>query len=251
MTLPAFKTLSYQTEGDVATITLLNSFSDMTMIKELTKVCDHLEDSNPCSVVVLRGSEGRFNLGINFSDFRSDAPMDIHGFNKWERICTRIERLPKVSISVLEGGVIGGGFQLSLVTDVRIAAPQAYFQLPELKQGFLPGMAVFRMAKYIGLGRAKRLILQCVRLSAQEAQDLGLVDVVSEDLDVALRQSIASFRPIHPVSIQLARRLLNESFHDSFEDAIGHFLAAQHRSVLQSAFLNTLRQAKDSDDDTI
>ena len=82
MTQRPFKTISYQTQGEVATVTLLNPFSDMTMIKELTAVCDHLEDENPCSVVVLRGSEDRFNLGINFSDFRSDAPMDIHGFNK-------------------------------------------------------------------------------------------------------------------------------------------------------------------------
>ncbi len=244
MSLSELKTVSYRTEGEVATIELLRPYSDMVMVKELTAICNHLEDENPCTVVVLRGAEGRFNLGINFSEFRDNGPMDIHGFNKWEKLCTRIERLPKVSIALLEGDVLGGGFQLALVTDLRIAAPSAVFQLPEVKQGFLPGMAVFRLAKYIGLGRAKRLILQSERLSAAQALELGLVDQVGADLDELLVSGIAQFQPIHPVTVQLARRLLNESFHDSFEDAIGHFLAAQHRSILQSAFLDTLREAQ-------
>ena len=132
-------TLQYTTEGNVATIELTQEYSTMLMIKELTKVCNHLEDENPCQVVVLKGSENCFSRGLHFGEFHDKKALDIHGFNKWEKICTRIERLPKVTISILQGAVIGGGFQLSLVTDVRIASPDAYFQLPELKQGFLPG----------------------------------------------------------------------------------------------------------------
>ena len=112
------KTIEYETRGDVATITLTNAHSCMRMVKELTSVCDDLEDVNPCKVVVLRGTKGRFNRGLNFQDFNIDKPMDIHGFNKWEKICVRIERLPKVTIAALEGDVVGGGLQLALVADV-------------------------------------------------------------------------------------------------------------------------------------
>jgi enoyl-CoA hydratase len=237
-------TLDYKTNGTVATIRFLQDRSTMKMIKELTVVCNHLEDENPCSTVIFQGSNGHFNRGINFQEFRPDTPMDIHGFNKWEKMCVRIERLNKITIAVLEGDVIGGGFQIALCTDLRIAHPKAHFSLPEVKLGFLPGMAVFRLAKYIGLGHAKRIVLQSAELSAHLAFELGIVDVISEDLEQATQQAVEKFQPINPITIQLARRLLNESFHDSFEDAIGHFLAAQQRAISQDTFNDTLKKSQ-------
>lgn len=234
--------IQYTTEGNIATITLLHAQSDMLMVRELTKALHHIEDENPCSVVVFRGSNGNFNRGINFAEFKPDTPMDIHGFNKWEKLLVQIERLPKVTISLLEGAVIGGGFQLALATDHRIASPSAYFQFPEVKQGFLPGMGLYRLAKYVGLGHAKQIVLQTKQLSTTEAQSLGIVDSIAEDLNAAAVDAVATFEPIHPTAIQLARRLLNESYHDSFEDALGHFLAAQHRAISQTAFLDTLKK---------
>jgi len=154
----------------------------------------------------------------------------------------QIERLPKVTISVLEGAVVGGGFQLALATDHRIATPEAYFELPEVKSGFLPGMGVYRLAKYIGIGHAKRLILQGSRISSEEALKLGVIDSISGDIEESILSAVSLFQPIHPIAIQLSRRLLNESFHDSFEDALGHFLAAQHRAISQTAFLQNLKK---------
>ena len=60
---------------------------------------------------------------------------------------------------------------------------------------------------------------------------------ISDDINAAITEAIEKFKPINPITIQLARRLLNESFHDSFEDAIGHFLAAQQRAISQNTFL--------------
>ena len=104
-------------------------------------------------------------------------------------------------------------------------------------------MSVFRLAKYIGLGRAKRLLLTARAVGLDEAVDLGLVDSVHASVDLGVRETIASFGPIHVVAVEMARRLLNESFQDSYEDAIGHFLAAQHRCVSQTAFLENLKDA--------
>lgn len=234
--------ISYETQGHIATITLLHDQSDMLLVRELTKALHHLEDENPCTVVVFKGNDGCFNRGINFAEFKPDTPMDIHGFNKWEKLLVQIERLPKVTISLLQGDVIGGGFQLALATDHRIAAPDATFQFPEVKQGFLPGMGLYRLAKYVGIGHAKRIVLQAKSLNAAEANSLGIVDTVATDLTAALNAAIDDFAPIHPTAVQLARRLLNESYHDSFENALGHFLAAQHRAISQTAFLDTLKK---------
>jgi enoyl-CoA hydratase len=237
----SLETLSYAEDGDVATIQLLRERITMRMVRELTAVCDHLEDESACRVVVIRGGDGCFSTGIDFEEFRPDTPMDIHGFNKWEKCCVRIERLPKITIAAMEGAVIGGGMQLALVCDARLATSSLRMQLNEVRLGFLPGMATFRLAKYIGLGHAKRLIMQCPVLSSDEALSLGLVDRVDDDLDAALAETIASFQPIHPVTLELARRLLNESYSTDFENAIGNFLAAQHRAITQTAFLKTLK----------
>ena len=215
---------------------------DVRMIQELSSVCDHLEDHSTADVVVLRSEGPDFCQGIDFEAFAPDKPIDIHGFNKWEKIAVRLERLPKVTVALLDGLAAGGGFQLALVADQRIATPSARLQLPEVHMGFLPGMATFRLAKYVGLGHAKRIMLCAEPVSAARALELGLVDRVSANLDRALGDTIRSFGPIHNVAVQLCRRLLDESFSVDFENAIGHFLAAQHRAVTQTAFLETLER---------
>ena len=127
------------------------------------------------------------------------------------------------------------------VADAVIAHPEAVVQFDEVHLGFLPGMATFRLAKNVGLGHAKRLIMQCPKLSADECQRLGIISAVAADLDAALADTITAFGPNHTVAVTLARRLLNESFSVDFENAIGHFLAAQHRAIHQTPFLDTIR----------
>jgi len=224
-------------------VTLLRSHINMKVVRELTAVCDHLEDESEASFVVFRGEGPDFSKGIDFSEFRHDQPMDIHGFNKWEKICLRIENLPKVTIAAMRGAVVGGGFQLALVCDARIATGDAKLQLPEVHLGFLPGMATFRLAKYVGLGRAKRIIMQSLSLDAHKAEALGLIDEVVYNLDEGVTKTVDAFRPVYPVTVQLARRLLNESYGTAFEYAIGNFLAAQHRATSQSEFLATVKKA--------
>ena len=240
-----YETLKFEEDGEIARVTLGRKRINMAMVRELSAVCDHLEDASEAKVVVIEGQPGCFSLGIDFAEFRPDQPMDIHGFNKWEKICTRIERLPKAIVAIIDGDCHGGGAQLMLVADSTIATKRCSIQFNEVHLGFLPGMATFRLAKNVGLGHAKRLIMQCPLLSADEAHALGLVATVTDDTVAALAQTIAAFGPIHNVAVTLARRLLNESFSTDFEDAIGNFLAAQHRAIHQAPFLDTIRTHSD------
>ncbi len=232
-----YETLRFDESGDLATITLLRSRINVKQIRELERVCDHLEDVSKAKVLVLRGH----SEGIDFVDFDPREAMDIHGFNKWEKLVNRFENLDKVTVALVDGPCVGGGFQLMLVCDQRICVPSASFQLNEVRQGFLPGMATFRLAKYIGLGHAKRIVMTGAVIGAEEANRLGLIDQIDTDLDAALARTIQSFGPMHTVAFTLARRLLNESYGTQSEDALGNFLAAQHRAISQTAFLDTLR----------
>ena len=209
-------------------------------------MCDHLEDKSECKVAVFRGHDGVFSEGIDFEEFRPDQGMDIHGFNKWEKLCVRIERLPKVTIAAIDGVVRGGGVHWSL-SATPTCNPRSTLQLDEVHQGFLPGMATFRLAKYIGLGNAKRIIMQCPVIDADEAAALGILDEVCDDLDVAVGETMRRLVP-STRSRSLFRRLLNESFATPFEHAIGNFLAAQHRAITQSAFLDTIAKAREADE---
>ncbi|MEC7240293.1 MAG: enoyl-CoA hydratase/isomerase family protein [Myxococcota bacterium] len=239
-------TLNYEEKEGVAYITLdrpEGNRINVQMVSDLTKVCDRLEDDSEASHVVLQGANGAFSMGVDFADFQPGKDMDIHGFNKWEKICRRLEKLPKTTVALVDGPAFGGGFQLVLTCDLRLATERARFQMPEVHMGFLPGMATFRLAKYIGLGRAKRLMLTAEEFGAQAAHDMGIIDRIDTP-ERALAWADEALGPKHSVAVELARRLLNESFADSWEDAVGHFLAAQHRSISQTAFLETLQKQK-------
>jgi enoyl-CoA hydratase/carnithine racemase len=148
-------------------------------------------------------------------------------------------------VAAVEGECTGGGFQLVLLCDARIAERKAIFQLNEVKLGFLPGMATFRLAKYIGLGRAKNIILTGRRLKAQEAFDWGILDRVCEktEFESSLQEKIDSLLPFHPVALEMCRRLVNESYAADYENFLGHFLAAQHRAINSEAFRKLILQA--------
>lgn len=238
-------TLRYAEHGATATITLARPEQgnriDVAFLRDFEAVCHHLADISPCEIVVIRAEGPDFCLGIDFDAFKPDTPIDIHGFAKWEKLVRLLERLPKVTIAALHGRVEGGGLQLALVCDQRVTTPGTTLRLPEVHHGFLPGMATFRLAKYVGLGRAKRMLLTAEAVGAEEALRIGLVDAVEADLDAGIAAAVASFGPVHVVAVEMARRLLNESFAEDYEDAIGHFLAAQHRCVSQPAFLDILK----------
>ena len=240
-----FETLKLTEEDEVATITLSNgsgNFINTKMISDLTSVCDHLEDHSDAKTVIITGSNGCFSEGVDFRDFHPDKPMDIHGFNKWEKICRRLENLPMSTIAMIDGPAIGGGFQMALVCDLRICTENTTLQLPEAHLGFIPGMASFRLAKYVGLGHAKRIIITCAKIGHTEAKELGLIDHIADSSASGIAWALDSLGPNHSVAVTLTRRLLNESFTDAWEDAVGHFLAAQHRSISQTAFLETIRK---------
>ncbi|MES2643340.1 MAG: enoyl-CoA hydratase/isomerase family protein [Myxococcota bacterium] len=235
-----YETLSYEDSGDIAFLTLKRARINVKQIRELERVCDQLEDHSACKVVVIRGH----SLGMDFADFDPKEALDIHGFNKWEKLVSRIERLPKITVAAVDGPCVGGGFQLVLACDQRVATPAATFSLPEVKLGFLPGMATYRLAKYVGLGHAKRMMLTGAEMGVEQALQLGVVDDVDTSLDTVIARTLEALGPKHAVAGTLARRLLLESFHTEPEDAIGHFLAAQHRAISQTAFLDTLAKER-------
>lgn len=244
-----WKALRVEEKGAVACVTLCRPEAgnavNVQMVRELEDVCQYLEDDSPSSVVVFRGAGGTFTQGVDLSEFSAMKPPDIHGFAKWERAIVAVERLKKVTIAVIEGECRGAGVQLALACDFRLASEHASLVLDEVKRGFLPGMATFRLAKYVGMGQARYLMLSCQPLGAAEAARVGLVTRVcpGDRLEAEMQRAVMEFLPVNGTTVALARRLLNESFSQDHEDFLGGFLAAQNRAITTDPFIRILQEA--------
>ena len=247
------ETIGFARSGSVATVTLdragCGNAINVQMVADLQQVCEFLEDEANDDVVVIRGANGAFSQGIDLRDFPPDAKPNVHGFNRWERVCRALERLPKVTLAAVDGECAGGGMQIAMACDVRVATDRSFFHLHEVRDGFLPGMGTFRLAKFIGLGRARWMALTGRQVIADEALRIGLVDHVCAcaDLDRTVAAAIAEFGAVDNVAVELIRRLFDESFETSYEEFIGNFLAAQQRAILSETFKRGIRRAHELD----
>jgi len=232
-----YRTLVVDEIGMVATVTLNslegNGDVDMAMLDDLEKLVVYLEDNSECSLVIFRGARGIFCRGLNPSAFGFGSGADIHMHNRWEKWLIALERLPKLTLAVIDGLCVGAGVQLALACDHRIATTQAVMQLPEVKGGYLPGMALFRLAKYVGLGIAKRMVLTGMPWNSADAIAWGLVDWRCEPsaITAMIEYLVEQILPTDLEAVCLARRLLNESFAEPVEEVLGTLLAAQHRCI--------------------
>jgi enoyl-CoA hydratase/carnithine racemase len=120
-----------------------------------------------------------------------------------------------VSVAVLHGYSIGGGLQLALACDLRIATEDAVLGLGATRHGIIPDGAVLRLARVVGLGRAKELALLNDDVTPHEAQAIGLVNWVCAPtaVEATVERLVAKVRTAAPTATAHTKRLLHESFH--------------------------------------
>nr|VFK28000.1 MAG: (3,5-dihydroxycyclohex-3-enyl)acetyl-CoA dehydratase subunit B [Candidatus Kentron sp. MB]VFK29310.1 MAG: (3,5-dihydroxycyclohex-3-enyl)acetyl-CoA dehydratase subunit B [Candidatus Kentron sp. MB]VFK74741.1 MAG: (3,5-dihydroxycyclohex-3-enyl)acetyl-CoA dehydratase subunit B [Candidatus Kentron sp. MB] len=223
---PSYSTLTLTEQNTIATVNLQwpdSGALNQTLLADLMRLIDYLEDESPCTLIVFRG----FSTG---QPPDKAAPPDMDCCRKWENFLIRLEHFPGASLACIDGFCNRFHLQLALACDYRVATTRSVFQIPEVKEGFLPGMAVFRLPKYTGIGVARRLLFSGTQWSTIQAADWGMIDRQCEapDFEKAIRDSQQALMPIHPEVLRNVRRLLNESFTTAPEDAIGHFLAVQN-----------------------
>jgi enoyl-CoA hydratase len=147
----------------------------------LEQVLDGLEIDAAVRVVLITGAgEKAFVAG---GDIRYLDSLDVEGARSFalqaQRVLERIETFPKPVIAVVNGYALGGGCELAMACDLRIAAESARFGQPEVKLGIIPGFAgTQRLARLVGKGRAKELIFTGEMIDAREAWRIGLVNRV-------------------------------------------------------------------------
>ncbi len=182
-------------DGPIATLHLnrterLNAFGNQGTI-DLVAVAMALAQDERTRIVIITGEGRAFSTGMDLKELSAGA-VDMTYHHRWESALRTFELMDQVVLSAINGYCIGGGLQLALAGDVRIAAVSAQLGLPAVKEGLIPGMGVWRLPRYIGLGRAKQLILSGQLLDAHAAHAIGMVDEVVADDELSGRvQAIA------------------------------------------------------------
>lgn len=171
-----YETILYNVKGTIAIVTLnrperLNAINRQ-MLAELDAVLDEIEENEDVRVVILSGNERSFSSGADLKD-----QLTVNELRRANRLDDRIETFDKVIIAAIEGYCLGGGLEISLCCDLRVASETASIGVPEIKSGaFPPGGTTFRLAQIVGTGRAKEIIYTGDPVSGHEAYNIGLVN---------------------------------------------------------------------------
>jgi 2-oxoglutaroyl-CoA hydrolase len=208
--------LSRDGDHGVATITLdvpekLNRVS-MAARDTLREHFEELGRDDGVRAIILRGEGRAFTAGGDIQGFLNASPEEVSRL-AWNVAAP--ERCPKPVIALLHGFAFGVGLELALACDFRIAAEGTELALPELNLGMIPGSGgTQRLARLVGLGRAKDIIMRRRRVGMDEALALGLVtEVVPEDeLDAAAARLVAELATTSPLALAIAKRVLNHAY---------------------------------------
>ncbi|ACG73440.1 Enoyl-CoA hydratase/isomerase [Anaeromyxobacter sp. K] len=180
-------------------------------------------------VVVTGDGDKAFCAGADLKERAGMSADDVHRFHEGLRDALRgIEQAPQPFVAALNGAALGGGLELALACDLRVAADSAQLGLPEVALGIIPGGGgTQRLARLVGVARAKDLVLTARRIGAAEALAMGLVTQIAPPgrlLDEALALAGRIARNA-PVSLRQAKRAIDGGFHLPLEEA----LALEHR----------------------
>ena len=213
------KLLLCELEDQVATLTLnrpevMNSFN-FAMLKALKAQIDEIRFDAGVRVVIITGAgEKAFSAGADLKERATMSPVDVRKFIFTIRnLFTDIEELGKPVIAAVNGAAFGGGTELALASDIRIAAENASMGLTETRLAIIPGAGgTQRLPRLVGRGKAKELIFTGRRVGAREALEIGLVNQVCpiEDLLIESRKMAAMICETGPIAIEQAKYAINK-----------------------------------------
>lgn len=182
--MSAWETLRIETADDVAVITIdrqekRNALNSMVRA-ELVAALDAFRDDDSVRVLVITGAgEKAFVAGADIGEFAERTPLEQRATMTGRRVFDEVAAYPKPVIAMINGFCLGGGCELALACDVRIASDTARLGQPEINLGIIPGGGgTQRLPRVVGMGQAMRLVLSGELVDAAEALRIGLVDVV-------------------------------------------------------------------------
>ena len=210
--------LLLEVENGIALLTInrpkaLNALNSETLA-ELNTCLAELENNDDVKVVILTGSgEKSFVAGADISEMVNATPAEGRKMGLLAREAFgRLENMPQVTIAAVNGFALGGGCEISMACDIRVASENAKFAQPECGLGILPGFGgTQRLPRLVGKGRAKELIFTCDMISADEAFRMGLANHVVPQAELIdyCKAMAGRIMKNGPYAVALAKQAIN------------------------------------------
>ena len=210
--------LLLEVENGIALLTInrpksLNALNSETLA-ELNTCLAELENNEEVKVVILTGSgEKSFVAGADISEMVNATPAEGRKMGLLAKEAFgRLENMPQVTIAAVNGYALGGGCEISMACDIRVASENARFAQPECGLGILPGFGgTQRLPRLVGKGRAKELIFTCDQITAEDAYRMGLVNHVVPQAELIdyCKAMAGRIMKNGPYAVSLAKQAIN------------------------------------------
>ena len=212
-----YKNFEYKKSNKVGLITFtresaLNALNRETL-QELEVLIDKINSDKEITAIVISGKGKAFVAGADIKEFEGlsvDEGRDIS--KQGSSLFRKIELSDKIFIAGINGFALGGGCELAMACDIRIASTEAKFGQPEINLGLIPGFGgTQRLIRYVGLSKAKELILTGRIIGAEEAYDIGLISKITDN-DKLIEESIDLANKIAAKSreiVKYTKRVMN------------------------------------------
>ena len=211
------RTVEYETEGSIAVVRLnrpgrLNALNRQLQ-DELGEAFAAAEAAPEVRVLILTGAGRAFSVGADIEELETTAEGAARQLQASLACLSSPERLRKPVIAAVNGYALGGGFELALACDIVVASDRAVFSVPEPTLGVVPGFAMQRLPRLVGVMRAREILLTARRLSAQEAREYGLVSRVTphDELMEQARSVAMGMTELAPLALELLKATINRN----------------------------------------
>lgn len=215
-------------------------------VKDLVSATEYLAAHPEAHVVIVSGEGRAFCSGLDVKELAAGSLIP-EWFDTWEIGVSNLERLDAITIAAIQGYCLGGGLQVVLACDLRVAATDAVLSIPAVREGVVAALGPMRLARQIGAARAKRLCLLGHRYTAEESAALDLVDEVVEPsaLEARVRELADELLAIPFTALKETKRQINRAFDADMAALHTEMVAAQEeclRSPEHAAVMTTYRE---------
>ncbi|MGB9853316.1 MAG: enoyl-CoA hydratase/isomerase family protein [Candidatus Bathyarchaeales archaeon] len=214
------KNTLYEKNGGIATITInrpavLNVINEQTMMEILSELEDAEKDEKTKVVVLTGAGEKAFCAGLDLKSVKEISPVKMWELSRLlHKVTLTIEENTKPVIAAINGFALGGGLEIAMACDIRVASENARVGLPEVNVGLIPGGGgTQRLPRLVGKGLAKELIFTGKIIDAKTAEAVGLVNkvVFPDKLKLSVEEMAKEIMSKPPIAIKLAKQLINAS----------------------------------------
>jgi len=226
--MTAYTTLTLEKKEHVALLTfnrpeVLNALNT-TVATESLDALQNIENDPDVRVLILTGAGRSFVAGADIAEMQAKTPQEARIYSELgHRFMNTLQNLPQPVIAAINGFALGGGLEVALACDIRIASEDAQFGLPETILGIIPGWgATQRTARLVGTAKTKEMIFTGRRIKADEALSMGLVNQVvpDEELMDTVNEMAAAMCRQGQTALQHAKAVINRGSDLNLDQAL-------------------------------